>query len=84
MTASRSGSSFLLVSSLHFLLILAIPARAQKDTGSIVGTVKDPSGAIVANAKVTITDLEHGQTSRQRPTRRANSLLAHCELDATP
>src|SRR6516225_3248349 len=63
MTASRSGSSFLLVSSLHFLLILAIPAWAQKDAGSIVGTVKDPSGAIVANAKVTITDLEHGQTS---------------------
>src|SRR5579864_2480575 len=63
MTRSRSASSFRFVASLFFLLILAIPVWAQKDTGSIVGSVKDPSGAIVANAKVTITDLEHGQTS---------------------
>jgi len=33
---------------------------AQKDTGSIVGTVTDPSGAVVAGAKVVITDLERG------------------------
>ena len=63
MTRLRSGSSFLFVSSLFLLLTVTIPAWAQKDTGSIVGTVKDPSGAIVANSKVTITDLEHGQTS---------------------
>jgi len=44
------------------LVGLAIPARAQKDTGSIVGTVKDTSGAVVANAKVSVLDLEHGQT----------------------
>jgi Carboxypeptidase regulatory-like domain len=41
---------------------LTIPAWAQKDAGSIVGTVKDPSGALISNAKVTITDVEHGQT----------------------
>src|SRR5439155_7136352 len=33
---------------------------AQKDTGSIVGTITDPSGAVVAGAKVDITDLERG------------------------
>ena len=61
---SRSRSSLLIVPSFFFsLIVLTLPARAQKDAGSIVGTVKDPSGAIVANAKVTITDLEHGQTS---------------------
>jgi Carboxypeptidase regulatory-like domain/TonB dependent receptor len=63
MTMSGSRSSLLIVPSLFILIILAIPAWAQKDAGSIVGTVKDPSGAIVANAKVIITDLEHGQTS---------------------
>jgi hypothetical protein len=31
-----------------------------KDAGSIVGTVKDPTGAIVAKAKVTVTDVDRG------------------------
>ena len=35
-------------------------AWAQKDTGSIVGTVTDQTGAIVANAKVTVSDVERG------------------------
>ena len=37
-----------------------LPAWAQKDAGSIVGTVKDQTGAIVANAKVTVEDVERG------------------------
>ena len=63
MTRQSSRRSFLIVSTFFVLSILAVPAWAQKDAGSIVGSVKDPSGAIVANAKVTITDVEHGQTS---------------------
>jgi hypothetical protein len=47
-----------------FVLILAVAFSttgwAQKDAGSIVGTVKDPSGAVVANAKVTVTDVDRG------------------------
>jgi hypothetical protein len=35
-------------------------ALGQKDAGSIVGAVKDPSGAVVSNAKVTVSDVEHG------------------------
>ena len=34
---------------------------AQKDSGSIVGTVTDPSGAVVSGARVTVTDIERGQ-----------------------
>jgi hypothetical protein len=37
-----------------FLLLLAVPAFAQKFTGSIRGTVTDPSGAVIAGAKVTL------------------------------
>ena len=36
-------------------LLLAAPARAQVDTGTIVGTVKDQSGGVLPGATVTIT-----------------------------
>src|SRR5437667_12623269 len=35
------------------LLLLAQPTFAQVDTGAILGTVKDQSGAVVPGAKVT-------------------------------
>lgn len=37
-------------------------AAAQKDAGAIVGTVRDPSGAVVVGAKISVTDIERGQT----------------------
>jgi carboxypeptidase family protein/TonB-dependent receptor-like protein len=55
-------------SSVFTLLILATVVAlcatvcAQKDTGSIVGTINDPSGAVVSGAKVTVTDLDRGNT----------------------
>jgi hypothetical protein len=42
------------------LILLAGVCWGQKDSGSIVGTVKDPSGAVVAGAKVTVTDVDRG------------------------
>lgn len=51
---------------IRFVLIVALclacgaTAWAQRDTGSIVGTVKDSSNALVPNAKVTVTDVERG------------------------
>ncbi len=39
------------------MLFLAVPAIAQAPTGSIEGTVTDPSDAVVATAKVTITEI---------------------------
>jgi len=42
------------------LLILCGATRAQKDTGSIAGTVKDSSGAMVVGAKVTVADVDRG------------------------
>jgi Carboxypeptidase regulatory-like domain/TonB dependent receptor len=41
-------------------LFFSVAAWAQKDAGSIVGTVKDQTGAIVAHAKVTVSDVERG------------------------
>jgi hypothetical protein len=45
-----------------FCLSFSLTAWGQKDTGSIVGTVKDQSGAVVANAKVMVADVERGST----------------------
>lgn len=45
-----------------FGLGVAPAAWAQKDMGNIVGTVKDATGAVLADAKVTVTDVDHGTT----------------------
>src|SRR5262245_61011385 len=44
------------------VLMAAVPAFAQKITASIRGTVTDPTGAVVAGAKVTVKNEETGLT----------------------
>lgn len=50
------GDNFEAASSLS--LLFAASGFAQRDMASIVGTVKDASGAIVPNAKVTATEVQ--------------------------
>src|SRR2546426_2269299 len=40
-----------------FLLLLALSAAGQVQNGTFTGTVTDPSGATIPNAKVTVTNL---------------------------
>jgi hypothetical protein len=42
------------------ILLLAAPASAQFETASIVGTVRDNSGAVIGDATVTLTNVETG------------------------
>ncbi|MDT5157557.1 MAG: hypothetical protein QOH51_1914 [Acidobacteriota bacterium] len=42
--------------------LAAAPVLAQSDKGSITGTVTDPTGAVVPNAKITATSLDTGET----------------------
>lgn len=48
--------------------VCACAAYAQRDLATLVGTVTDPSGGVVANAKVTITETETGQVYRLNTT----------------
>src|SRR5690349_9825169 len=43
--------------TIALLFLCTVPLYSQVDTGSIVGTVTDPSGAVVSGAKVTLTNL---------------------------
>ncbi|HET9406079.1 MAG TPA: carboxypeptidase regulatory-like domain-containing protein [Candidatus Sulfotelmatobacter sp.] len=54
------ASSFIAIGLL--LACLTIPAAAQLYTGSIAGTVTDPSGAVVPAAHVVATDVDKGYT----------------------
>ncbi len=54
----RITSQFLLLAL--FVVILAAPLSAQVPTGTITGTITDPSGAVIPNAKVTVTNKNTG------------------------
>ena len=59
--ASRQLCSPLLSTAIAVLVLAtAVPAWAQKDMGNIVGSIRDSSGAAVAEAKVAIADIDHG------------------------
>lgn len=46
----------------HMLALFSLALHAQEVTGTINGTVTDPSGGAVAGAKVTVKDLDRGTT----------------------
>ncbi len=43
-----------------FLLFAPLAALGQVDQGTITGTVQDPTGAVIANAQVTVTEVDTG------------------------
>jgi Carboxypeptidase regulatory-like domain len=55
-------SLFLALIGLLSLLSLSVSAQTTVSTGSIVGTVTDPTGAVIDGAKVAITNVATGQT----------------------
>ena len=54
---------------LFALALLLAPARlllGQTDQGTITGVVQDPSGAVIGNANVTLTNVDEGQVLKSR------------------
>jgi len=54
----RNAIQFLRTTCALTLLLFAIPALAQLPTATILGTVKDASGASVPNVKLTIRNVD--------------------------
>src|SRR5262245_41916115 len=44
-------------------VVLAISANAQFDTATVLGTVKDPTGAVLTGATVTLKNIDTGITA---------------------
>ena len=60
MASLRRGALYSLILACALLLGVAGNALSQQVFGSVIGTVTDPSGSAVNNAKVTITDVNKG------------------------
>ncbi|MFZ0806818.1 MAG: carboxypeptidase-like regulatory domain-containing protein, partial [Candidatus Sulfotelmatobacter sp.] len=60
MPVSFHARTILLVLLLLAVICFVPPLWAQKDAGTIVGLVRDPTGAVVAGAKVIVEDVDRG------------------------
>src|SRR6185437_11794568 len=68
MRASNLPLAVLLV----LMLVSASPVFAQSDRGGLTGRVTDPTGAVVADAKVTALNVETGETREARTNGEGN------------
>ncbi len=60
MTQPRYAARFFFL--LLMILALSVTALAQSNKGTVLGTVKDPNDALVANAKVTVVNSATGES----------------------
>ena len=77
------GYLFQTLLTVAFVFLLCAVALAQIGTGGITGTVLDPSGAVVANADVTITNVDRNTPRSRTQAARARMWLPTCCLGIT-
>jgi hypothetical protein len=72
-----------IITGFAFILASAGLVLAQTSTGTIQGTVFDPSHALVSGAQVTVTELQTTQTRSQTSTRKVSSSSGPCHSACT-
>ena len=74
MKRARFASYFLLLGA---LVLLPMQSFGQAVFGSIFGTVTDPTGAVIPNAKVTVTDVRKGTSESYTTNESGNYSATH-------
>lgn len=69
------------IALLALFLAWASPAFAQSDRGSLTGSVTDPSGAVVANARVVATNVNTGEVREATTTDEGSYSLPELRAD---
>lgn len=77
-----SNHKLTLVGLFTLILVCSFTALGQSDRGAIVGTVKDPNDAVVADAKVTVTGIDNGEVREVKTSSDGNYSVP--ELRAAP
>src|SRR3954467_10744613 len=70
-------TAFVLLVLALLVVSSATPVAAQAVYGSIIGTVTDPQGAAVPNAKITITDVRKGTSDTYTTNESGNYSVTH-------
>ncbi len=63
-------------------LLWASPAYGQSDRGTLTGTITDPTGAVVPNAKITATNLSNGEVREATSTDSGSYTLPELPSDS--
>lgn len=67
---------------LAIILLISTAAMAQNNKGAIVGTVKDPNDALVANAQVKVTSVKTGEVRTADSTEEGTFTVTNLEPGA--
>ena len=65
---------------LSLFLSLTLPVRSQDGSGTIEGVLRDPQGAVIPNATVTVTQLNTGATRIVHSDKAGNFSLLHLSI----
>ena len=77
MMRARFASVVTLLTFLSLFLVLPMQSFGQAVYGSIFGTVTDPTGAVIPNAKVTVTDVRKGTSDAYTTNESGNYSATH-------